>query len=109
MKTITISKGNQYDRDGFRMTDGVCRSYGSADANKDNGYCLDGNLWPWCFPNENEINNAILDTLADGQERIIKIADESNTTPKAETEFKSTSFGLCPHCHSYCCGDCMTN
>ena len=109
MKTIEISRGNQYDKDGFRMTDDVCSSYGSADATKENGYCLDGNLWPWSFPNEAEINAAILATLVDGLTRLVNIemdSDSGAVIVSTEHDPEPTGFGVCPRCHTYCCGDC---
>jgi len=108
MGSIEISKGNQYDRDGFSLTDGVCHGYGTADASKPGGYCLDGNLHPWLFANESAINAAILATLADGQTRTItiKTAHSADVIVSTEDDFESTGFGVCPRCHTYCCGDC---
>lgn len=110
-KTITITRGNQYDTDGYMITDGTLSSWGSKDSAKPGGYTLDGNLYPWCFgSHENEINDAILATMIDGLTRIIQIAP-----PKSELIRPTFGHGFwsgnrnqnpCPKCGTYCYGDC---
>jgi len=107
MTTIEISKGNQYDANGYSITDGTLRSFGEIDNSKPKGYSVDGNLWPWMYPNEDEIAEAILATMRDGATRRVKIADNPKTTSPAP-KFESTGFGLCSRCHTYCCGDCRS-
>jgi len=106
-RTITITRGNQYDADGYRITDGTLASYGRADASKQRGYCLDGRLHPWCLPNAAEIDAAILATLADGQTRQIEVpAAGSSVVASTEHDVEPAGRGICPRCHTYCDGDC---
>ncbi len=102
--TITISKGNQYNRDGFSVTDGLLWGFGEADASKPNGYSLGGNcrLGADHYDRYHEqFDAAILATLADGQERVIEMQ------PK-ETQLAGTlpESHACPKCGTYCYGDC---
>ena len=106
-RTITITRGNQYNRDGYCITDGTLWSYGQADVGKPGGYCLDGRLHPWCLPNAAEIDAAILATLADGLTRQIEVpATISSVVVSTEHDVEPAGRGVCPRCHTYCDGDC---
>ncbi len=104
-RTITITKGNQYDREGYYMTDGMLGSHGHADPADPNGYTLDGNLWPWSRSfagHKDAIHEAIRATLADGIKRTITIG-----TAKSERVITSPAdANICPKCDTYCMGDC---
>jgi len=105
--TITITKGNQYNRDGFSVTDGLLRGFGAADASKPNGYSLGGNcrLGADHYDRYHEqYDAAILATLADGQERVIEMQPKE-TQPAG----KLPESHACPKCGTYCYGDCESN
>lgn len=101
---ITISKGNQYDKEGFSVTDEVLWGWGSIDQSKPQGYNLSGN---WSVGNDykhhqDEINTAILATMTDGLERIINLNKEDKSIPVRIEDSQE----MCPECGTYCMGDC---
>ena len=103
-RTLTISKGNQYNRDGFSLTDGILWGYGAADASKPTGYNLNGNcrLGADYYDRYHEqFDAAVLATLADGQERVIEMHIE-----EAQPAIPLSKSGACPKCGTYCMGDC---
>ena len=102
--TITITKGNQYDQDGFHITYGLLYGFGAADASKASGYNLNGNcrLGADHYDRyQEQFDAAILATLADGLERHIQM--QPTDTQAAGTLPESHA---CPQCGTYCMGDC---
>lgn len=111
-RKLKITKGNQYNRDGFLMTDGITRSWGEADSEKPDGYSLDGNCWVGAdyIDYQNQIDAAILATMQDGQERVIQMKTQSPQTQVLPPDFRDGSGPVecnpCPKCGTYCMGDC---
>ena len=106
MKTLTITLGNQYDSDGFSLTDGISSSFGSSAPQKPLGYTMDGNCrLGWDYQQyDDQLDVAILATLTDGLTRVIvcqKQTSEKISLSPAKTE-------PCPHCHTYCDSDCQS-
>jgi len=102
--TLTISKGNQYDAEGYVITNGILRSYGKIDNTKATGYSVDGTLWLGQYPCKDEISAAILATLADGIERTMCIKSDKSSSTSGDQMDESN---ICPICHTYCYGDCQ--
>lgn len=99
-KTITINISNQYYKDGYRISDGTLTAYGHIAKRMDGttGLTRDGNLQY----RSDELDAAIEATMADGLTRQIEIGhDDAPATPAIEDK------QLCPHCHTYCQGDCQ--
>ena len=96
MKHITISRGNQYDGNGYRITDGTLWAYGSKNENKEKGFSMNGDLF-----DHPEIDKAVRATLQDGIEREITIGAK-------RIEQKIPESKACPKCGTYCMGDCET-
>jgi len=97
--TLTISSGNQYDTAGYRITDGNLDAYGKISKRMDGtvGLTREGNLQ---YRSE-ELDAAIKATMTDGITRQIEIGqDDAPAAPAIADKH------LCPHCHTYCQGDC---
>ena len=96
MKTITISIGNQYDKDGYAVTDGTLWAYGSKDESKESGFTMNGDIF-----NQPEVADAIKAMLQDGIEREITIGAKRIEQSLPESK-------ACPKCGTYCMGDCKS-
>jgi len=99
-RTLKITKGNQYNRDGYSMTDGTNWSRGKAEPK---GYSLNGNCWVGVDYDayQGQVDAAILATMQDGQERVIEMYKD---TPQISIPQSNT----CPKCGTYCMGDCKS-
>lgn len=91
--TITIEYGNQYDREGYNITDGTLFGFGSKSDNT-NGF-----TGPSCPLFGDDIDTAIRATLVDGLTREITYGEDEEIKPMPESH-------ACPKCGTYCYGDC---
>ena len=100
-RTLKITKGNQYDRDGYSITDGTNWSRGKADTTKPKGYSLNGDCWVGVDYDayQGQVDAAILATMQDGQDRVIEM---HKATPQISIPLSKA----CPKCGTYCMGDC---
>lgn len=100
-RTITIAKGNQYDKAGYRISDGVLDAYGNISKRMDGsvGLTRNGNLQY----RSDELDAAIRATMIDGLAREIVIGQD--TAPSGD---KIDDSYLCPKCHTHCQGDCQS-
>lgn len=112
MKTITITKGNQYNADGYSMTDGNLDAYGEIAKKMDGtiGVTRDGRCTLGCDydneANEAKLKQAIRETIADGKERVLTFepTTKSIPMPKINEPLRKP----CPLCGTYCYGDCQS-
>ena len=104
MRQVTITKGNQYDHNGYSINDGTLWGYGSIAERMDGtiGITRDGSL----HINTPEINAAISATLVDGLMRMVTITDGSSPIAVDDGPALAEGPGICSKCHSYCDGDC---
>ena len=98
-KTIIIEKGNQYDKNGYTIENGIIDGFGSISDNA-RGYTVEGNALVIIFQDA-ELDAAIKATLADGQLREITQDDGVKIESIPESH-------PCPKCGTYCDGDCET-
>lgn len=114
MKTITITKGNQYNQDGYRTSDG---QWGEIVERMDGtiGLTVDGGIlvgYDYDHNGQDEaIRAAIMLTIQDGQTRTVSLKDRneahSKPAPLMAVDVPPQK-QLCPKCHTYCCGDCQS-
>jgi hypothetical protein len=97
MKTYTITRGHQYDKNGYSITDGQLRAWGSP---RGNSFSMNGHF----FRDEtNQLAEAIRATMQDGLERIVTIGAER---PERSDPDYTHDRQPCPDCGTYCYGDC---
>ena len=92
MRTIEITKGNQYDRDGcLVMVNGGATIYATVRVGRrmdgTQGLAYTGTYTPRAEERA-EVEAAIRDTMADGKPRMLRIG-ESATTPSETPEWRS--------------------
>ena len=108
MKTIKITKGNQYDRDGYSLdADNGLSAWGRLVRREDGSMRLtrDGNLTFRSDLDDVAITVMVHQTLADGIERTYAMP---SVGPIAITPAIDRT-GVCPKCGTYCCGDCESD
>jgi hypothetical protein len=103
-KTYTITRGNQYDgQDGYSIECDGLESWGSIGPRMDGtvGITCDGRL----SIRNDEVADAIRQTLADGQMRQVTVGTDAPARPRLIDPTPDPR--LCPHCGSVCYGDCQ--
>ena len=118
MKTLTISKGHQYDSNGYRTSDGAYGDIGERMDGTVGVTVTDGPLVGYDYNHSAQkelVCATIREVIADGVTRTVTLMDRVeagiNAPTAIVTEVKRVHGvnGWCDRCKSYCYGDCHTH
>ncbi len=97
-REYTISKGQQYDRNGALVLRGSLWCSYRSDGRYDTGH-------PVRSDDAELVEAAVLRVIASGQAETLTLGTETVETVETVKPISS----VCPRCHTYCMGDCSSH